>query len=121
MDHSHTLDRKKMGKSSWLDFGDLPDELITDDESFTILWDEHPDTHGKVVIYGKEIPIPRWQQSYLRDYVFSGSVSKGKDLPDVFQPYLKWCNSLYPSVEFNEVLVNFYQDGSHYIGSFYFS
>lgn len=109
--------REMMSETSWLDTGYLPDHLVAGDEDFQTLWDLHPSVHHEVVIYGKSIPIPRWQQAYLRDYKFSGTVSKILPLPDEFKPYLSWANSLGYEGKFNAFLVNWYQDGEHYIGS----
>lgn len=108
--------REAFTKRSFLDTFVLPGELIPDRHSFEEMWSLHPEEHSTVVMYGKEIPVPRWQQSYLRDYAFSGNVNKALPLPDQFKPYLDWLNDM-DYGEFNEVLINFYQDGNHYIGS----
>jgi alkylated DNA repair dioxygenase AlkB len=112
-----TLVRENMGESSWLDSTILPQSLMAGEDQFRQLWNLHPSEHAEVVLYGKSIPIPRWQRSYGRDYKFSGTVSKGFPIPDLLAPYIDWSNSLYPGITFNEILLNWYQDGSHYIGS----
>lgn len=108
--------RIELSESSWLDLFDLPEELVPDETLFEALWDLHPNNHAKVMIQGKLIPIPRFQQAYLRDYKFSGVVSKAVEMPEPFQPYLDWANDQGYGT-FNEVLVNWYQNGSNYIGS----
>lgn len=57
-----------------------------------------------------------WQQSYLRGYFFSGMKHDALDLPEEIQPILDWANSLDVEPKFNQVLVNWYENGLHYIG-----
>lgn len=104
-------------ETSWLDQGYLPSDLnITEPDDFALLWDLRPPEHSEVRMGAKIVPIPRWQQSYIRDYKFSGSTAKAKELPEELEPYLTWANSLGYG-EFNQFLVNWYEDGSHYIGA----
>lgn len=98
---------------SWLDEWKLPDNLPA---NFEQLWQMHPDEHATVIIFGKETPIPRWQKSYGRDYQFSGKTAKASPVPDVLVPYLEWAEGLGYG-KFNQILVNWYRDGNHYIGS----
>lgn len=107
--------REKMSSYSWLDIGYLPENLLAAENSYETLWNLHPDNHHEVIMYGKPVPIPRFQQAYLKDYSFSGSVSKVKKLPEEFIPYMSWANSLGYG-EFNSFLVNWYQNGENYIG-----
>jgi alkylated DNA repair dioxygenase AlkB len=105
-----------MGESSWLDVGTLPSRLLPDEDEFLELWVLHPEKHSEIVIMGKRTQIPRYQQSYLEDYKFSGVVAKKIPLPKALAPYLKWANSLGYG-EFHQYLVNWYEDGNSYIGS----
>jgi len=109
--------REKMGKSSWLDSGSLPDSLFVDESGFREIWELHPGTRHEIVMYGKKTPVPRYQQAYLRDYSFSGSVSKVLPLPDALSPYLEYANALGYSGKFNGFLINWYEAGENYIGS----
>lgn len=109
--------REKMGKASWLDVGRLPKELFVAEDGFQTFWNLHPGDRHEIMMYGKTVRVPRYQQAYLRDYTFSGSTSKVLPLPDEFAPYLAWANSLgYPG-EFNGFLINWYEAGENYIGS----
>ena len=110
------ITRENMGKNSWLDTMMLPENLIPNKETFTKLWNLHPEEHAEVLIYGKLIPIPRWQRSYGRDYKFSGVVSKGHEIPPELKPYISWVNSLGYGT-FDEILLNWYANGENYIGS----
>lgn len=122
------ITRENMGKNSWLDTMMLPENLIPNKEQFMQLWNLHPEEHAEVLIYGKRVPIPRWQRSYGRDYKFSGVVSKGYEIPPELIPYISWANSLgygafsdvhpdAPSGAFDEILLNWYSNGENYIGS----
>ena len=109
--------RDIMGKSSWLDSGQLPPNLSVDNEGFQTFWDFHPADRHEIMMYGKKVAVPRYQQAYLRDYKFSGSVSKVLPLPEEFIPYMKWANSLGYEGVFNGFLMNWYEAGENYIGS----
>jgi len=106
--------------ASWVDVYRLAGE--TDSSEFEVLWNLHPKEKGKVKIMKREIPTPRWQQSYLRPYWFSGMSHPALPLPEELQVYLDLANSikcqLFPGgiATFNEVLINWYEDGSMYIG-----
>lgn len=101
-------------ENSWIEILNLPNNLIS---NFDKLWALHPEERGEVKIYGKLIKIPRYQQSYLRDYTFSNINSKSIDLPEELQPYLEYLNGLNKYGNFNQVLVNWYENGLSYIGS----
>jgi alkylated DNA repair dioxygenase AlkB len=82
---------------------------------FNSLWNIHPETYGTIKILGKEISTPRWQQSYGRDYRFTGMNHAALPVPELLDPFLEWANSLGYGT-FNQVLVNWYANGHHYIG-----
>ena len=117
-----------LSDDSWYLIDVLPDHLIPSPDQFEQMWNQHPEERGKVIIYGQEKTIPRYQQSYLQSYKFSGVESKAKDLPAIFQPYLDWCNLTYnlthnltppdlsPRYSYNQVLLNWYHP-EHYIGT----
>jgi len=109
------MKRTNLTENSWLDECNLPENL-NNKENFKKIWDIHPEEHAKVLIYGKHIPIPRWQRSYGKDYKFSGVVSKGYPITEEISPYLNWVNGLGYG-EFNEILLNWYENGENYIGS----
>lgn len=107
-----TTIRTKLSEESWVDQLRLPDMKYDFDE----LWNAHPEEFGLVKIFGRLVRTPRWQQSYLQGYNFSGMFHKAEPLPEVFQPFFDWANSLGYG-KFTQVLVNWYQDGHHYIGA----
>lgn len=95
----------------------LPKKLSLSKEEFEEVWKSHPDEHGLFMIHGKTIEIPRWQKIYMKDYKFSGvnhvAASK-EELPKPVLKLLNWVVHMESTV--NGVLINWYQDGNHYIG-----
>lgn len=90
--------------------------IFTDSYDFEELWNLHPEEYGEVILYGKRMKTPRWQQSYDLPYNFSGMLHDALPLPDQFKPFLDWANSLGLG-EFNQKLINWYSNGHHYIGA----
>jgi alkylated DNA repair dioxygenase AlkB len=107
------MSRIDLGLNSWVLQAPLPADAI----DFEALWARHPADYGKVCIMGKVVDTPRWQQTYLRAYNFTGLHHAALPLPADFQPFLEWANDLFPGEwRFNQVLINWYQNGHHYIG-----
>lgn len=127
----HKLTRNYLDTGTFYDSGTLPDNLKVNSDEFENIWKTHPEEYGTVKIYGKELKTPRWQQTYLQNYKFSGIDHKILPLPDTIKKYLDWANTLdmYQNKKqnlnqnlnqkplFNQVLINWYKDGSHYISS----
>ena len=108
------MNREKLGEDSWLDTCFLSKDYL---DNFDELWKLHPKERGKVLVFGEKT-IPRYQQSYLRDYTFSGVNAKAMPLPNEFKRFLDFVNSI-PEYNgnFNQVLLNWYENGLHHIGS----
>eukprot|EP00656_Telonema_subtile_P056660 TRINITY_DN9111_c0_g1_i1.p1 TRINITY_DN9111_c0_g1~~TRINITY_DN9111_c0_g1_i1.p1 ORF type:complete len:361 (+),score=31.75 TRINITY_DN9111_c0_g1_i1:105-1187(+) len=106
--------RQVLTNHSWIESGTLPAALRL--VPFDTLWDLHPTEFGKVKLLGKVLDTPRWQQTYGRAYSFTGMEHAAVSMPEQFEPYHAWANSLGYGV-FNQMLVNWYQDGRHYIGT----
>lgn len=113
------INRITLSESAWIEQGMLPTDL-TSKMDFETLWELHPEKLGEVRMFGRLVPTPRWQQSYMQDYFFTGVEHKAAELPVKFQPFLSWANQVLseicPNLEFNQALINWYQDGNHYIG-----
>lgn len=96
-------------------------DLFYSEVALTIDFDRafelHPEERDTIKIYGKESKVPRWQQSYGRDYYFSGEMHEAKPLPDIFQPLVEEIHQKTEGPKPNQFLVNCYQDGSDYIGA----
>nr|QYA18463.1 alkylated DNA repair dioxygenase AlkB [Clandestinovirus] len=107
---------------SWIDVYTLPKDLIPTEEQMEALWNLHPEKMGKVKLMGKELQTPRWHQSYMKPYKFSGLQHDAVPLPSEVKPFLDFANSsVYPSMYgsptlFNMCLINWYENGLHNIG-----
>lgn len=91
--------------------------------AFDSLWARRPDAKTQALIHGRWVDMPRLQQAFGVDYVFSGQTSTGAPFsaaPEVDEVRARLCR---PDVggssadRFNGALVNFYADGSHCIGA----
>ena len=73
-------------------------------------------TWHKVRMYGKLIDVPRWSQTYGRDYRFSGNIQIALPMPELLAQLLAWTQA-HIDPRLNGVLVNWY-DGQlgHKIG-----
>lgn len=110
--HTHMSERIHLSPMSWVEKGMLPRSFEYD---FEQLWTLHPVEFGKVKIMGKVIDTPRWQQSYEHSYWYSGMMHVAPSLPEPFQPFKEWANGLGWG-HFNQALINWYDNGHHYIG-----
>src|SRR3989338_9694986 len=95
----------------------LHEGISMDKTLFEEIWNLHPEAHGKVRIAGKEIDVPRWQQAYGQSYYYTGMMHTALPLT---HPYLikllEWVRSD-SGKNYTQVLINWYQNGNHYIGS----
>lgn len=85
---------------------------------FEEMWSLHPEEHQSVVIRGKAIPIPRYQALYgASTYSFSGiTMTPSLEIPLLVQNCMDYATRTIPEFTWNGALVNWYEDGSHYIG-----
>ncbi len=84
-----------------IDFG------LTNDE-FNELFSQRPGEKLKIIIKGCIIECPRYSQSYLKSYNFSGLNHEAHvNLPNCIEKLLKNCQSINPDL--NQVLINWYE------------
>jgi len=105
--------------TSWVD-GWMMDP-VPDMDTFETLWALKPEKRGQVKIMGKVIDVPRFQQSYGKEYWFSGLQHEALPTPDIIRPYLDWANAseytkMYGLGAFNQTLLNWYPNATQYIG-----
>ena len=100
--------------SCWIQKGRLPRGLAVD---FERAWEQKPVDRGTLQMHGNTVTIPRWNQSYIRPYYFSGKLHPAAPMPDAFLPLYEWTRECFSSEKFNQMLVNWYQDGNDYIGA----
>jgi len=105
------MERTQLTERSWLGRTECPVELDWDE-----LWAMRPERPGVLVMGGRQVEMPRLQQAYGRDYSFTGQTSVALPIPPTLQRVVDWANSLGIG-EFNQLLVNWYADGTRYIGS----
>jgi alkylated DNA repair dioxygenase AlkB len=95
--------------------GRLPGELLWDGETFEKVWRLRPALKPRILMHGREVEIPRWQQAYGADYHFSGQTSRALPVPAVLVPLLDWAKrAIDPNL--NGLLLNWYDGPDHYIG-----
>lgn len=100
---------------------DLKKKYSPREPCFQKLAEQKPKERGQVLIYGKKIDVPRTQKSYLKDYTFSGiKHSSQKELSPELEEFFTWSNTLDVSKndtgKFNQLFVNWYENGNEYIG-----
>ncbi len=91
----------------------LPESLRMDDELFEEIWDLHPDTQTKTNIG----TFHRFESSFGKDYNFSGTQHKARDLNE--HPFLgKLLDFVkeHSGEDYNQLFINWYSDGGDYIG-----
>lgn len=104
-------------KKSWVDVYQIDKPS---DDQFEELWNMHPKDYDDIMIMGKMTKTPRWTQSYGQSYKFSGVQHEAHPIPTIVQGYLNIANKTkytdtFP-VQFNMALLNWYENGLHYIG-----
>ncbi|OWY24980.1 2OG-Fe(II) oxygenase [Sphingobacteriales bacterium UPWRP_1] len=86
-------------------------------DKFDELWFLHPDRYHTVKMFGKNMPTPRWQQAYGKNYRYTGAENNSLPIPDELKLFLHWSQT-HIDQRLNGILVNWY-DGTkgHYIGA----
>ena len=95
----------------------IPDEVKVDSKLFEEIWDLHPEKFPVGKMMGKEVEFPRWQQVYGVSYYFTGHDIEAKSLYEnqYISDLLEWVKRD-SGLDYNSVLINWYQDGNHYMG-----
>lgn len=104
----------------------LPEDLINlSVREFNNMFNLHPESRGKVIMSNYNVNTSRWHQSYLNtpeykpdighSYMFSGvNPEQQPELPSIFKTFLDYLNETRKQ-KFNQVVANWYNDGSDYI------
>lgn len=96
----------------------IPDALEIDFDEF---WNLCPEERHEIKVYGKTFKIPRFQQFYSKTvygYKYSGNIALAeKNIPDIIQKCIDKASELYPDVDWNGTLVNWYPNGQSYISA----
>jgi alkylated DNA repair dioxygenase AlkB len=116
-----------LGNDSFILSGKLPRNICPVLEDMLAIRPTIPDT---VIMAGKPVLTPRFVAHYLKPYYYTGRIHPAKPLPELLIPLLQWCNEELllhwkektdgikenDDSKFNQVLVNYYMNGLHYIG-----
>lgn len=94
-----------------LNYFKLPDHIEID---FEKLWNLKPDTQQQIMYAGVLHNMPRYCQSYGKDYAFSGINHPALEIPEELNNILQWANTISPC---NQILMNWYANGQHYIAA----
>ena len=122
-----TTTKIQLSPNSYILSGKLPPDVIPDFQEMLCSKPTMPDT---VIMAGKPILTPRFVAHYLKSYYYTGRLHEAKPLPDTLKPLFDWANAQEWKCElknsneskeakpvvFNQVLVNYYMNGLHYIG-----
>lgn len=97
-------------------YGSLPKDFDISASDFENFWSLHPESFPEILMHGRNVRAPRWQQAFGRDYRFAGKLSRAEPIPEWIAPFLNWARNTIDE-RLNGILVNWY-DGKlrHYIG-----
>ena len=108
------MSKKSLTDKSWYILDKISEDIYKDEE-FEDLWREKPDEKNKMMMFGREVEVPRWQKTYGELYKFTGMEEGGeKEIPDKWKKIFEWAKKYEP--KYNQLLVNWYENGSDYIG-----
>lgn len=107
----------------------LPEDLSYNAyNQFHLMWNYHPTSKHKIIMYDKEVQVNRYSKSYLntwnelshtksRSYMYSGfNTSENNELlPEYFIDYYTWIQK--QDSRYNQVIANWYEDKYDYIAS----
>lgn len=95
----------------------LPDALVPGADAFERLWALHPAERHVILMRGRPVATPRWQQAYGADYHYTGRVNEALPLTPEMEPLLAWCRAEVDP-RLNGLLFNWYDAAQrHYIGA----
>jgi len=95
--------------------GKLPAELSWDAAAFEVVWAVHPAEKHEILMHGRLVVTPRWQQAYGADYHYTGRVNKALPIPPPLVPLMDWVQAQIDR-RLNGALLNWYEGPGHYIG-----
>lgn len=116
MNKIHAFDCHRLDDRDVLFAGELPGSLRFSREQFDLLWNEHPTEYREIMMHGKPVKTPRWQQAYGVDYHYSGQNNAALPLLPCLLTLLDFVRQNIDA-RLNGVLLNWYDsEFAHYIG-----
>ena len=86
------------------------------EEEVEMLWEMCPSERHEIKMMGKMIKIPRFQRAFGKSYKYSGTEIVASPVPELIQKIANKIQEIFPGYKFDNVLANWYLDGSQYIG-----
>jgi len=103
---------------SWIEISTLPDELKCTPEIFAQLLASEPAEPGTVMVFGKEVTVPRTQKAYGQPYYFSGLLHEAEPI-EAQHPYLgrlvEHARQDSGHSDYDSMLLNWYLNGLKYL------
>ena len=110
------MEKVQLGDGCEIWVGTVKEELCPSEDQFEQLWALHPDEHSEIVIHGKKVKVPRWDQAFEKDYPFSNQIAKAASAPESLIGYLRWAQEVVDP-RTNGLFVNWHDGAqSHYHG-----
>lgn len=110
--------RIELSEKSHMEF--QPNAVECTSKEFGQFWEEQcPTEKHKVQVFGKPVECPRYQKLYGKGvkYTFSGLTLHGsEEIPELVSRCMRFAQEKYPEYPWQGALVNFYYDGTSYIG-----
>lgn len=107
----------KLDANNSIYIGQAPRAFGIQSEQFQTLWSLHPADYHTLMIHGREVKTPRWQQAFGKDYSYTGTTNTALPVPPILQPMQEWCCTAIDA-RLNGMLLNWYDGASrHYIGA----
>ena len=103
-----------LNNESWYTLERIPDCFLTEG-TFEALWALRPEEPQKIVLYGKQVEVPRRHQSFEQDYQFAGATVTTSPTPQILldmKTHLER-GAWRPT----QILVNWYSNGHDYVAS----
>jgi len=105
-----------LGEAHQILVGEVPPALAADPATFEALWALHPDDFHEIVMHGRRVRTPRWQQAYGADYRYTGNTNRALPVGPLMAPWLAWAREAIDP-RLNGLLFNWYDGAAgHYIG-----
>lgn len=103
-----------LGEACEFEVGRLPDELVWSGQIFDEVWLLHPRDRHQILMHGRPVQTPLWQQAYGADYHYCRRINKALAVPNLLTPLLDWVREeIFP--ELNGIILNWYEGPCHYM------
>lgn len=110
------LHDRPLGDGHHVKVGRLPAALVPDAAGLDELWALHPAQYHEIMLHGRLVATPRWQQAHGADYHYTGRVNRAEPLTPAMMPFLAWAREAVDP-RLNGLLFNWYDARhAHYIG-----